>query len=93
MWECFGRNSPSGKSVSTGISSHLDLLWVHVLQSVCWQFSSDGLPHFNSTIRTPLQYVIIAIFTIVGALMEEIGWRGYVLPKILTIDSQRYPLP
>jgi membrane protease YdiL (CAAX protease family) len=32
---------------------------------------------------TPLQYVIIGIFTIIGALMEELGWRGYVLPKIL----------
>ena len=36
---------------------------------------------------TPLQYVIIAIFTIIGALMEELGWRGYVLPKILTRQS------
>jgi membrane protease YdiL (CAAX protease family) len=27
--------------------------------------------------------VIIGIFTIIGALMEELGWRGYVLPKLL----------
>jgi membrane protease YdiL (CAAX protease family) len=32
---------------------------------------------------TPLQYVIIGVFTIIGALMEELGWRGYVLPKLL----------
>jgi membrane protease YdiL (CAAX protease family) len=36
---------------------------------------------------TPLQYVIIGIFTLVGALMEELGWRGYVLPKILARQS------
>jgi membrane protease YdiL (CAAX protease family) len=36
---------------------------------------------------TPLQYVIIGIFTVIGALMEELGWRGYVLPKILARQS------
>jgi len=36
---------------------------------------------------TPLQYVIIGIFTIIGALMEELGWRGYVLPKLLAYRS------
>lgn len=32
---------------------------------------------------TPLQYVLIGTFTIIGGLMEELGWRGYVLPKLL----------
>jgi membrane protease YdiL (CAAX protease family) len=36
---------------------------------------------------TSLQYVFIAIFTIIGALMEELGWRGYVLPKISVRQS------
>lgn len=36
---------------------------------------------------TPLQYVIIGIFTIIGAVTEEFGWRGYVLPKILARQS------
>jgi membrane protease YdiL (CAAX protease family) len=36
---------------------------------------------------TLLQYVIIGISTIIGALMEELGWRGYVLPKLLARQS------
>jgi membrane protease YdiL (CAAX protease family) len=36
---------------------------------------------------TPLQYLVIGLFTIIGALMEELGWRGYVLPKLLAHQS------
>lgn len=36
---------------------------------------------------TPLQYLMIGIFTIIGALAEELGWRGYVLPRILAHRS------
>ena len=35
----------------------------------------------------PLQYVFIGIFTIIGAVMEELGWRGYALPKLLARRS------
>jgi uncharacterized protein len=36
---------------------------------------------------TPVQYLMIGIFTVIGASMEELGWRGYVLPKILARRS------
>ena len=36
---------------------------------------------------TPLQYVIIGIFTIIGSSMEELGWRGFVMPIILAHRS------
>lgn len=36
---------------------------------------------------SPAQYLIIGIFTLIGALMEELGWRGYVLPRLLARRS------
>jgi membrane protease YdiL (CAAX protease family) len=30
------------------------------------------------------QYIIIGVFIVFGAVTEELGWRGYVLPKLLT---------
>ena len=35
----------------------------------------------------PPQYLLIGVFTLVGAAVEELGWRGYVLPRLLTKHS------
>ena len=35
----------------------------------------------------PAQYLLIGVFTFIGALVEELGWRGYVLPKLLARRS------
>ena len=35
----------------------------------------------------PPQYLLIGLFTLVGAVVEELGWRGYVLPKLLAHRS------
>jgi uncharacterized protein len=42
---------------------------------------------FRLYVWTPQQYVMIGIFTIIGASMEELGWRGYALPKLLARRS------
>jgi len=35
----------------------------------------------------PVQYLLIGVFTFIGALVEELGWRGYILPKLLARRS------
>ena len=35
----------------------------------------------------PPQYLLIGVFTFIGAVVEELGWRGYVLPRLLARHS------
>jgi membrane protease YdiL (CAAX protease family) len=37
----------------------------------------------------PAQFAILAVILVISALPEELGWRGYVLPKLLTTYSAR----
>lgn len=41
------------------------------------------IPDFRINGWTVPQYLIFAIFTLLGSFMEELGWRGYVLHKVL----------
>lgn len=49
--------------------------WISTIQLTPW-----SLP----------QYIIIGVFIMIGAVAEELGWRGYVLPKLLPHHSALY---
>jgi uncharacterized protein len=36
---------------------------------------------------SPAKFIILGVFIMIGAVAEELGWRGYILPKLLTNHS------
>jgi uncharacterized protein len=38
---------------------------------------------------SPIEFVMLGVFIMIGSIAEELGWRGYILPKLL---ANRSPL-
>jgi len=49
--------------------------WIPTIQLNSWSFP---------------EFIIIGVIILIGAVMEELGWRGYVLPKLLINRSASY---
>ena len=45
------------------------------------------IPTIRFNAWSPQQFIIIGVFTLIGAIMEELGWRGFALPKLLSQRS------
>jgi membrane protease YdiL (CAAX protease family) len=41
------------------------------------------IPAIQVRLWSPAEFVIIGSFILIGGAMEELGWRGYLLPKLL----------
>lgn len=45
------------------------------------------IPAIQISPWSPAEFIILAVFIMIGAVAEELGWRGYILPKLLANRS------
>ena len=48
------------------------------------------IPAIQISPWSPAEFIILGVFIMIGAITEELGWRGYVLPRFLTHRSAFY---
>ncbi len=45
------------------------------------------IPAIQISPWSPVEFIILAVFIMIGAAAEELAWRGYILPKLLAHRS------
>jgi membrane protease YdiL (CAAX protease family) len=48
------------------------------------------IPAIQVRSTTPVEAVLLAVIFLVAGILEELGWRGYLLPKLLETRSALY---
>lgn len=77
---------------SWGLAVLVPLLVLGVAYSVAWSLGVGQLmvPSGQQLLILPFKLLIsIAIGALLGALGEEVGWRGYLLPHLLSLGQTR----
>lgn len=69
--------------------AQLDLEFTQLRQAMAKTAGADTPPWFIITVQALIGLTVGPIFNTLFALGEELGWRGYLLPKLLPLGQTR----
>ena len=89
-WLSLGLHRPGVRS--WGLAVLMPLIAIGVAYGAAWSIGvgQPNIPSGQELLVLPFQLLIsIAIGTLLGALGEEVGWRGYLLPHLMPLGPTR----